>query len=351
MIIDVQKFIAAERPHWNALAEIVAGYEADPYRRLDFVKIKRLHYLYQRASADLAKISTFSAEREIRSYLESLVGRSYAVIHASPRKAYRFTPLAWLGQTFPQTLRRHLRALALAVGVTLVGALFGSAAVTIDQDAKEILMPFEHLQMDPAKRVAQEEKTGTSERLTGVRGQFSAILMTHNIRVSIGVLALGMTWGIGTVLLLFYNGVLLGAVAADYVAAGQTPFVLGWLLPHGAVEIPAILVAGQAGLVLAGALIGTGQPRGVRDRLRAVANDVVTLMGGAAVMLVWAGLVESFLSQYHAPVVPYGAKIAFGLAELLLLIGFLATGGRRRRMAVRCQSRHWFHWRPRQKRG
>jgi uncharacterized membrane protein SpoIIM required for sporulation len=351
MIIDVQRFIAAERPHWNALAEMVATSEADPYRRLDFPKIKRLHYLYQRASADLAKISTFSAEREIRSYLESLVARSYAVIHASPRKAYRFAPLAWLGQTFPRTLRRHLRALALAVMVTLAGALFGSAAVTVDEDAKEILMPFEHLRMDPAKRVAQEERTGASEKLTGARERFSALLMTHNIRVSIGVLALGLTWGIGTVLLLFYNGVLLGAVAADYVAAGQTPFLLGWLLPHGAVEIPAFLVAGQAGFVLAGALIGTGQPRGMHERLRAVANDVVTLMGGAAVMLVWAGLVEAFLSQHHAPVVPYGAKIVFGVAELVLLIGFLAAGGRRPPRAANSQSRHWLHWRPRQERG
>ena len=44
---------------------------------------------------------------------------------------------------------------------------------------------------------------------------------------------------------------ILGAVAVDYVADGQTRFLLGWLLPHGAIEIPAILIAGQAGLVLA----------------------------------------------------------------------------------------------------
>ena len=51
--------------------------------------------------------------------------------------------------------------------------------------------------------------------------------------------------------MLFYNGVILGAVAVDYVRAGETKFLLGWLMPHGVIEIPAILIAGQAGFMLA----------------------------------------------------------------------------------------------------
>ena len=42
-----------------------------------------------------------------------------------------------------------------------------------------------------------------------------------------------MTWGVGTIIMLFYNGVILGAVAVDYIRAGQTKFLLGWLMPHG----------------------------------------------------------------------------------------------------------------------
>jgi len=41
-----------------------------------------------------------------------------------------------------------------------------------------------------------------------------------------------------------------------------------------------------------------------------------------------AGFVESFLSQYHEPVVPYLAKIAFGLLELILLIVYLSQAGK-----------------------
>ena len=51
------------------------------------------------------------------------------------------------------------------------------------------------------------------------------------------------------------------------------------------------------------------------------------LMYGVAIMLVWAGLVESFLSQYHEPVIPYSYKIIFGLVELALLSWLLGKSG------------------------
>lgn len=329
MIIDLKRFITAERPYWNDLAHLLDRHDQDPYRRMNFEEIKQLYYLYQRASADLAKISTFSAERTIGLYLESLVGRAYAVIHASRQKAVRFSLWRWFWGTFPKTFRRHIRAFALSTGIMLAGCLFGGAALTIDADAKAVLMPFEHLQMDPAERVALEEKGIGQSRLSGVKGNFSAFLMTHNTRVSIFVLALGMTWGLGTVLVLFANGVMLGAVAADYVMAGQSAFLAGWLLPHGAVEIPSILVAGQAGLMLAGALIGRSAESRLGRRMRNAVPDVVTLISGVAIMLVWAGIVEAFFSQYHAPIIPYSIKIAFGMVELGLLIAFFRLAGRK----------------------
>jgi uncharacterized membrane protein SpoIIM required for sporulation len=129
-------------------------------------------------------------------------------------------------------------------------------------------------------------------------------------------------------IVLFYNGIILGAVSFDYIAAGETKFLAGWLLPHGAVEIPAILIAGQAGLLLAGALIGRASKASITTRLRQVTPDLVTLIGGVGLLLVWAGLVEAFLSQYHEPIIPYGLKIGFGVVELALLTCFLARSGR-----------------------
>jgi uncharacterized membrane protein SpoIIM required for sporulation len=133
--------------------------------------------------------------------------------------------------------------------------------------------------------------------------------------------------------MLALNGIFLGVVSVDYLMAGEVKFLLGWLLPHGAVEIPAILLAGQAGLVLANALIGWGSRRPIRDRLRQVGPDLVTLMAGTSLLLIWAGIVESFLSQYHKPTLPYALKIVLGALEIVLLTLFLWRAGRSPRTA------------------
>jgi uncharacterized membrane protein SpoIIM required for sporulation len=222
-----------------------------------------------------------------------------------------------------------MRAFVLALVIATFGFTIGGIAVTIDREAKRVILPFSHLQIDPSKRVAYEEKAGaTKDRLKGKKATFSAFLMTHNTRVSLFTFAMGFTWGIGTVLLLFYNGIILGATALDFVHAGQSTFLLGWLLPHGAIEIPAILVAGQAGFILAGALIGWGRRISLKKRLRTIAPELVTLLCGLAVMLIFAGIVEAFFSQYHEPVIPYDAKIIFGVLELMALILFFGLSGK-----------------------
>jgi uncharacterized membrane protein SpoIIM required for sporulation len=326
VIVDLQRFIATGRPFWTELERMLDRLEAEPDLRMTLPQLQLFHHLYERTAADLAKITTLSSEPETRRYLENLVARSYGEIHETREQQRRIFPLQWFFQTLPRTFRRHVRAFYLSVAITLAGCMFGGLATTFDPDSRHVTMPFGHDQMRPSERVKQEENR-TENRLAGRKSSFSAYLMTHNIKVSIFTLALGMTWGVGTILMLFYNGVILGAISADYIADGQTQFLLGWLMPHGVVEIPAILIAGQAGLMLARALIGRGSRASLRTRLREISGDAVTLIFGVGVLLVWAGFVEAFLSQYHEPVIPYAAKIAFGGVELVLLFLFLAKSG------------------------
>lgn len=327
MIIDLERFIEQEKPCWDELEGVLDRMERDVAFSMDLAAVARFHYLYQRASADLARIDGFAAPPEFGRYLEALVARAFGEIHETRRRAHRFAPRDWFFGAFPGAFRRHIRKFQLSVAVTVLGCLFGATAIFLDPADKEVLLPFQHLAGSPAERVAKEEQ-GVNKRLEESKLSFSSQLMTHNTQVSIACMAAGLTFGIGTLLLLFFNGVILGAVAVDYVMAGKTLFLAGWLLPHGAVEIPAIILAGQGGLILAGALIGreSGLPLG--ERLRLVWADLVTLMGGVGVMLVWAGLVEALFSQYHEPVLPYPVKIGFGIAELLLLVLFFGAGGR-----------------------
>jgi len=330
MIIDLQKFLKEEEAFWKELEAMLDKLEREPELKMTLDEVKRFHYLYQRASVGLAKTITFSAEPEIRRYLESLVARAYGEVQEEREKPHRFSPLNWFFLAFPQTFRRHSLALLLSMAIVFAGCIFGGAAISFDPEAKAILMPSSHLQDSPVKRVAEEE-TRKEDRLKDKKMRGTAFYMTHNTQVSIFMIALGATYGIGTVLLLFYNGVLLGAVALDYILAGQTTFLVAWLSPHGVIEIPAFLLAGQTGLVLAGALIGWGKRIPLRTRLRKVSADIVTLIFGIALMLTWAGFIEAFVSQYHEPVIPYAVKTGFALVEFIALVLFLGLEGLKRK--------------------
>lgn len=325
MILHVERFLQQKRPQWEELSRMLDLLEKGALPPT-LESVTRLHALYEYASADLAHLTTFAVVPEVQAHLESLVARAYAAVHDTERTRWSWSWLtAWV-RAFPQAFRRHLRAFGLSLGITLIGVVFGMGAVAVDNEAKATLVPFSHLLGDPSERVAEEESRGTGEE--AAYASFSAYLMTHNIRVSIFCFALGLTLGIGTGLLLFYNGTLLGAICFDYIRAGEGVFLTGWLLPHGSVEIPSIILAGQAGFILAGGILSLRRKTRLSEGLRAVRPDLVSLLVGLSVLLVWAGLVESFFSQTHEPVIPYSLKILVGTCQLLFLIAYLSRYGR-----------------------
>ena len=324
MIIDLPRFIAAERTTWTELEKMLDRLEDTSYRELSLEEVQRFHILYQKVSADLGRVETFADEPDLKRYLESLTARAYGEIHGARLRDTKFRPIHWFVNDFPRAFRRRMGAFLVVLAVSFVGFVFGVCATALDPDAKEAILPrqFSHLLDDPAKRVADEERA-KEDRMEGVKSTFASELMTNNIRVSIFTLGLGITFGVGTIVNLFYNMVLLGLVAVDYILAGQSMFLFGWLMPHGVIEIPAILIAGQGGLVMGKAMIGSGDRTPLEARLRAAGPDLMMLCYGFAVMLVWAGIVESFLSQYHEPAIHYWQKIVFGVCEFTALVWFL----------------------------
>jgi len=329
VIINLEQFIQAERPRWERLDGMLRQLAEDPWRVLPVAEARELDGLYQRACADLARLRTYAADPGVGGYLEGLVARGYAEIHGQRSRGVRVQPWTWLARGFPQAVRRRATAFWFALALMVAGSVFGGLALAFDAEAKEVIMPFSHLHGDPAKRVEEEEKRENKAggEAKSARATFAGQLMVHNTEVTLSAMALGLGAGVGTVVLMFYNGVILGAVVFDYVNAGQSVFLAGWLLPHGSVEIPAMLIGGQAGFVIAGALIGRRERKPLGARLRAVVPDVATLCGGTALLLVWAGIIESFLSQHHEPALPYAAKIAFGAAQLVALIWWLTRSG------------------------
>ena len=120
-------------------------------------------------------------------------------------------------------------------------------------------------------------------------------VLTNNIQVTLLAFAFGLTAGIGTAFLLIFNGVQLGAVAGWMTAKGNSSALWGWIMPHGGTELLAITLSGAAGFMFAQAIIAPGNVRRPAA-LRRVAIPALTIELGVMVMLVFAGMIEGFVS-------------------------------------------------------
>src|SRR5260370_26999218 len=209
MIVDLKQFIARERTTWEQLDKMLKRVENETVAHLSLEEVQRLHYLYERTGAGLIKISTFAAEPNLVHFLESLLTRAYAELQDNPSRTGTWSLRRWLFQTFPQTFRKHIRFFLAALVLTVLGGLFGGAAVAFDPDAKVAIAPFPHLLENPSERVRKEEST---QMLANTKGRFSAVLMTNKTQSSGFVLGLCVSLGMGTMFFLFYRGGGLGAV-------------------------------------------------------------------------------------------------------------------------------------------
>lgn len=327
MILNLERFQAQARPRWKELESLLTALENRPDHKLSPAEAQQLQQLYAQTASDLNRVTHGALAPQLTQYLERLVARSYAELYfAPPTRSQMWQPRRWLVifKAFPESFRRQSRYFALALLVTLLGCTLGGLAVHYDPASVDVLLPADYLR-NPGERVLEEERGG-HRQLDGAQTEaaFSAQLIRHNIEVALLAAALGVTFGIGTALLLFENGVLLGAVTVHYTQHGFGLFVSAWLLPHGVFEIPSILIAGQAGFYLARLLLHRAEDRNVRQSMR----EWLVLVTGLAMMLVWAGIMEAFFSQHHAPVLPYGFKVAVAAAELVLLVLYLMLIGR-----------------------
>ena len=333
MILNLERFQAQALPRWNNLESLLNTLESRPDRRLNPAEAQQLMELYAQTSADLNRVTHGALAPELRQYIERLVARAYAELYyAPPRRSDIWQPRRWfrIFTAFPESFRRQSRYFAIAILVTLLGCALGGLAVRYDPAAVDVLLPADYLR-NPGERVHQEEQGKSEHRNNAeLEAAFSAQLIRHNIQVALLAAALGVTFGIGTALLLFENGVLLGAVAVNYTRKGFGLFLSAWLLPHGVFEIPSILIAGQAGFYLARLLLHRRENRNVRESMR----EWLILVAGLAMMLVWAGIMEAFFSQHHAPVFPYWFKVAVAIAELVLLTIYLSLTGKKETIAA-----------------
>lgn len=323
---DVNEYVRQRDPDWKRLEGVLSVVEHDGLERISLAEARRFARLYRRVCSDLVLARSVPLHADLLDYLNSLVARAYAIMHTSGRPRRR-SLRQFFGIDLPRSVRRERRLIVLAAFVLLAGAVTGAFCVAHDPYALGALIPEDHQSITPSERVHQEARS--SGKLAGDHAAaFSGWLFTHNMEVSVLVFALGLTYGLGTLALLFFNGVPLGALAMQYHLEAQDWFFWAWILPHGVTELTVVCIAGGAGFSIARGLWMPGRLR----RATAVAREArgaTAMLLGALPWLGIAGAVEASVSQTHPPALSYGAKLLFALGLACALFAFLAKAGTR----------------------
>ncbi len=329
MPMDIDRFVEERRDRWRRLEEVLERAEKLSERDLGPEGMRELLRLYRLTSSDLNQARSLTADPELLERLNSLAGRGYRFVYRSRRAGglagvtgalRRFG--RFLAVDVPEAYRQEAWSVGAAAGAMLLGALFGFIAVMMQPASAEDLIPGEFFTQSPKERVEEIEEK--EERIATVddAALFGAQLYTHNIRVSFLAFSLGALTMVFGVWILFFNGSLLGAVAATYLMDGVSVFFLAWVGPHGALELPSIVFAGAAGLVAGRALFFPGDLSRASSVRRAFPR-VWRMMVGVMLFLVVAGLIEGSFSQFSAKTVPYSLKIAVAAVLHVALLAYL----------------------------
>jgi uncharacterized membrane protein SpoIIM required for sporulation len=293
------------------LAELVRRLE----RRPSPVDLQSFPFLYRASIAELAEARAQGRPARDLYRLEVALVAAHGLLYAPPR-APLGRSVAELLRSLPRATRAAGRSVLVAALLVVMGTAWGYLEVR--RDPASALSLLGSAWLDNAEGFKAERMQSAGHPLLGV------FYFTHNAAVAFNAFALGVTFGIGTVLGLLYNGIILGgtiAVVRDYASPRA---LLAFIVPHAGVELTAIVIAAAGGLEMGAALIAPGwQSRA--SALTSAARRAIPLAIGTMFLLAVAGLLEGWVSPSRLPL---AAKVTIGLSLDAALLVYLAGVGR-----------------------
>ncbi|HEV3116809.1 MAG TPA: stage II sporulation protein M [Gemmataceae bacterium] len=324
--MDLSTFIQERRPRWRKLEAVLARVEGSGLGTLDDEQAVEFGQLYRRTASDLNQAQTFVSGDAVVQYLNDLVARSYLVIYTRTRIDVRGF-LLYLFWGYPAVFRRCLSYFLLATAIFLAGTAFGFLASYFEPPARAFLLPTDMPTIQPPE---EGEDADAPVLPSGRLAEFSSHLFTNNLQVSLVAFALGITLGIGTAWILFLNGVVLGALGAVFIEAHQLVAFATGVLPHGVLEIPAAILGGAAGFVLARGMI-QARPWPRLEELARAGKQALWLVAGCIPLLAAAALLEAGVARAPDWFIGSGLKLAVAGIFGVIFVAYMVLAGRGKR--------------------
>ena len=302
-------WIEKRRLYWTRLERLMEISGRKGGSALSPGELQELALLYRQTASDLASAREDPTSNHLALYLNQLLGRAHNLIYMG-RKASRRGIWIFFKDEYPAVFRATfpdtLAAFVIFLAAAIAGFLMGIADPGFSR----------HLLGARMMETIENHKMWTDSIVT-IKPLASSGIMTNNMSVAFATFAMGITAGIGTVWMMLLNGLMMGVVGVACWQGGMSLSLWSFVATHGVLELPAIFIAGGAGLGIAKGLLFPGVlPR--RESLARAGARSVRLVLGTIPMLVVAGVVEAFVSPTPLPA-RMKFLLAAGLATLLVL--------------------------------
>ena len=328
-VLKSLEFRRERESSWRQLEKLVLRVEKRGIRDLGAMELTALPVLYRSALSSLSVARAISLDKALIEYLERLTGRAYFVVYR-PKQSPLDEFIGFFGGGFPRALRRTARPLALATAILAVGYSVGYS-LTISDPMRFYTFVDPGLAGDRGPQASTEDLRkalfgGDDQSIDSLVG-FAAYLFKHNAGIGILSFALGGLAGAPVFLLVFTNGLMLGAFAAIHTTKGLSVELWGWLLPHGVTELLALLICAAAGLRLGSAVVFPGR-RKRRDVLASKGKDAGMIALGSILLFIIAGLIEGiFRQRVHGTFLRY---VVAGFTAVFWAWYFIACGRKKK---------------------
>lgn len=301
------EFIEKNVADWEALEQLLASTNRDA---------DTLQKLFIKVSGDLSYASTFYPNRSVRLYLNKLTQQIFDTIEKESKSQLSFEKVKiFFTRILPLEVYRSRKAFALSFVIFLLAVVVGAVSTAHSEDFTRVILGDDYVNMTD-RNIAEGDPMGVYK--DEAKMDMFLRITINNIRVSFLAFILGIFGGLGTIILLLYNGIMVGTFQYYFYQKGlfATSFFTIWI--HGTIEISAIIIAGAAGFVLGrGLLFPETYTRGIA--MQVSAKRAVRIIVGIVPLFILAGFLESYVTRLTD--LPLVVKMIIIVLSLALIVG------------------------------
>jgi uncharacterized membrane protein SpoIIM required for sporulation len=297
--VTAERFVARKRETWEAFHTLATQVERSGVSRLASHEIPTFAARYREVAADLARARTYGVDPRVVEYLERVVSAGHNALYRArgrrPAPVFRY-----LLRDFPAAVVQSWPYVTAAFLLFVAPAAIGYGLIRGHPELQDELVPAGLVSRAREAAANQARGIGYAESPKEQLPFIASMIISNNVGIAFKAFVGGFLGGVLTVLVLVYNGLMLGSVFGVFVNYHAGGYLATFVAGHGVLELTAIFIAGGAGFRLAGALLTPGD-RTRRDALVVEGRIAARMIGAVVTLLAIAGTIEGLLSASDAP--------------------------------------------------